>query len=304
MRAVNLIRVFPEWMKRVSISNSFLSLDVLPSVGGKILSLFDKVRGEEWLWTNPWLPVREPNYGESYVGYLDFGGWDEIFPSVDPCQIPISGGEAAVPDHGDLVQMPWSVVSSGAEHLEMEVAGRSMPFVFGRRLELIGQRVRCFYSVENRASFSFPWLWCAHPLVPLDAGLGLEAGAPFRVLYASGAAADLQGHSVDWNQLPPRSERWAAKIFSDEGAVGAVRLRKTNGATMALEWNPAEIPFLGLWVNNGGWSGCGSEPYFNLGIEPATLPVDDLSSAKNPPRLQPGEIRRWCLEILLSSDTL
>jgi len=289
-------------MDRFSISNPFISLEVLPAVGGKIASLFDKTHGEEWLWTNHWIPVREPSYGESYVGCLDFGGWDEIFPSVDPCRIPVPGGEVAVPDHGDLVQMPWRVVSIGAEHLEMWVEGRSLPFVFCRRLELAGRRVRCLYSLESLASFSFPWLWCAHPLVPLDTGLGLEAGAPFRVLHASGAASDLQGLGVDWSQLPPRSERWAAKLFSDEGAVDAVRLRKANGASMSLEWNPAEIPFLGLWVNNGGWSGCGSEPYFNLGIEPATLPVDTLSLAKNPPLLQPREIRRWSLEIFFSSD--
>jgi len=290
-------------MDRFLISNAFLNLEILPSIGGKISSLFDRTRREEWLWTNPWLLLREPFYGESYVRCLDFGGWDEIFPSVDPCRIAIPGGEGEVPDHGDLVQMPWRVVANGVDHLEMEVKGRSLPFIFRRRLELIGQRVRCLYSLENRASFSFPWLWCAHPLVPLDECLGLQAGGPFRVLYASGAAADLQGRKVDWNQLPPRSERWAAKLFSDEGGVGAARLRKGNGSTMTLEWNPAEIPFLGLWVNNGGWSGCGSEPYFNLGIEPATLPIDNISSVKNPPRLQPGEIRRWSLEIHLSSDT-
>jgi len=54
-------------------------------------------------------------------------------------------------------------------------------------------------------------------------------------------------------------------------------------------------------VNNGGWSGCGSEPYFNLGIEPATLPIDNLTAADNPPILQPGETRCWCLEVTLNS---
>ena len=291
-------------MDRVRLSNKFLSLEILPNVGGKIASLVDNSCGLEWLWANPWLPLREPVYGESYVGALDFGGWDEIFPSVDPCRVPAPDGEVLVPDHGDLVQMPWRVISSGAEHLEMEVEGRSMPFLFHRRLVLAGRRIQFHYSVENRAAFAFPWLWCAHPLVPLDADLSLEAGASFQVLYASGAAVDLQGCKVSWSELPPRSESWAAKLFSEKGAVERVSVRKGNGASLSLQWNPSDIPYLGLWVNNGGWSGCGSKPYFNLGIEPATLPIDDLAKAENPPVLQPGETRCWSLEANLNPDTL
>jgi hypothetical protein len=137
-------------------------------------------------------------------------------------------------------------------------------------------------------------------LLPLDADLSLEAGAPFQVLYASGAATGLQGRKVTWNELPARSERWAAKLFSEKGAVSRVRVSKGNGASLALEWNPADIPYLGLWVNNGGWSGCGSEPYFNLGIEPATLPIDNLAAAENPPLLQSRETRHWNLDVLLN----
>ena len=88
-------------MNRLHLFNEALSLEILPVVGGKIASLFDKANGQEWLWTNPWLSLRDPAYGESYVGELDFGGWDEIFPSVDPCRISTPNGEALVPDHGD-----------------------------------------------------------------------------------------------------------------------------------------------------------------------------------------------------------
>ena len=289
-------------MNRLHLLNEALSLEILPSAGGKIVSLFDKSCRQEWLWTNPWLSLRNPVFGESYVGSLDFGGWDEIFPSVDPCRIPTPCGEALVPDHGDLVQMPWRVVSSGAEHVEMEVEGLSLPFRFRRRLELVGRKIQFHYSIENLAAFAFPWLWCAHPLVALDAELSLDAGADFQVLYASGAAAELQGRQVSWNELPPRTERWAAKLFSEKGAVERVCIQKGKGASLGLSWNPSEIPYLGLWVNNGGWSGRGSEPYFNLGIEPATLPIDNLAAAENPPVLQSGETRCWSLEVHLNPD--
>ncbi len=184
----------------------------------------------------------------------------------------------------------------------MEVEGRSLPFLFRRRLVMTGRRIQFHYSVKNHGAFAFPWLWCAHPLVPLDADLSLEAEADFQVLYASGAAEGLQGRRVSWSELPPRTARWAAKLFSEKGAVSQVCIRRGDGASLGLSWNPSEIPYLGLWVNNGGWSGCGSEPYFNLGIEPATLPIDNLTAAENPPVLQPGVTRCWSLEAHLNTE--
>ncbi len=56
---------------------------------------------------------------------------------------------------------------------------------------------------------------------------------------------------------------------------------------------------VGVWINNGAWSGCESEPYFNIGIEPAMLPVDDLSKADNPPVLHPGQVVEWFLNVSL-----
>ena len=48
------------------------------------------------------------------------------------------------------------------------------------------------------------------------------------------------------------------------------------------------------------WSGCGSEPYTNLGLEPATSPYDCVNEAienDTVPWLQPGEERRWSLKV-------
>ena len=45
-------------MNSISLANESLSLEILPSVGGKISSLIDRSSGQEWLWTNPWLPLR------------------------------------------------------------------------------------------------------------------------------------------------------------------------------------------------------------------------------------------------------
>lgn len=283
--------------ERVVLSTGEVLLETLPSVGGRIVRLFDRVAGHDWLWTNPHLPLREPVYGRSYVQELDAGGWDEILPSVAPCRLTTPAGRVEVPDHGDLVQLPWRVLSAGAAQVEMEAAGRCLPFLFRRRVELRGRRVSLDYRLVNRGTFAFPWLWCAHPLLPFDSSLQVETGALFHVHYAAGAAAFLQDKTIGWDELPSRGERWAVKLFSAKGPVDRVVVRRPSGGALEFSWNAEEAPYLGLWVNNGGWSGCGSEPYDNLGIEPSTLPLDDLSAAAAPPVLPPGEIRRWHLQL-------
>lgn len=272
-------------------------MEILPAVGGRIVRLFDRVAGHEWLWTNPHLRLREPVYGRSYVQEFDAGGWDEILPSVDPCFLTTPEGRVNVPDHGDLVQLPWRVLSAGRTYVEMEAAGRSLPFLFRRRVELHGRRVSMDYGLENRGTFAFPWLWCTHPLLPFDSSLNLETSAAYHVHYAAGAAASLQDKTIGWHELPSRGAAWAVKLFSARGAVDRVVVRRHGGGALEFSWNADAAPYLGLWVNNGGWSGCGSEPYHNIGIEPTTLPFDDLSATEAPPVLSPGETSRWKLQL-------
>jgi hypothetical protein len=83
-----------------------------------------------------------------------------------------------------------------------------------------------------------------------------------------------------------------------------VGLRHPDGSSIELDWHPAQIPHLGLWLNLGAWSGCGSTPYFNLGIEPTTSPHDSLADAVQAGVamiLKTGETRHWHLSIKLHS---
>jgi len=288
-------------LERIVVSNEDILMEILPAAGGRMVRLLDRPAGHDWLWSNPHLAPRAPVYGQSYVKELDAGGWDEILPSVDPCRVPTTGGVVSIPDHGDLVQTAWKVISAGEAHLEMEAVGQSLPFLFRRRLELRGRHVAWDYRLENRGTFAFPWLWCAHPLLPFDAGTEVETTAVFHVLYATGAAVSLQSRTIRWEELPSRGAPWAAKLFSARGVTDRMVVRQRRGVSFELAWNAEETPCLGLWVNNGGWSGCGSAPYHNLGVEPSTLPIDDLSAAEKPPFLAPGESRRWSLRLHLHS---
>jgi len=54
-----------------------------------------------------------------------------------------------------------------------------------------------------------------------------------------------------WDELPSRSERWAIKLFSEEGEIDHIELCYKNGSRLSMSWNAEENPYLGLWISNG-----------------------------------------------------
>lgn len=276
------------------LENDFICAHVLPRCGGKILRLVDKRFGFDWLWRNPHLAVREPVYGDSYSEGLDSGGWDEVIPSVAPCQLP---GGHVIPDHGEAVQSAWRVLHASDDLLCMSVSGRSLDFCLERSLQLRGRDLVFDYHLKSEAASAFPWLWCAHPLLPFGPEIELLVACDFEVGFAMGAAKSLVGRRVSWPSLPSRNLAWAAKLFSAFRATNEITARHASGARLRFSWESASIPYLALWINNGAWSGTGSPAYFNVGIEPTMLPVDDLSEASNPPYLEPGGGVSWSLTL-------
>lgn len=299
---------------QIILENSCLRLTVDPSRGGKITGLQDVRTGRQWLWKNPHLDDGPFVYGASYVERLDTGGWDEIFPSIAPCRV----GEREIPDHGDLVSLPWEVLARTSHSLEMAVVTRFAPCRFTRRLTLEEDVLRMDYTLENTGKEAISYLWCGHPLFALEAGMTLRLphGTPMKMTGAGGDATE----TFEWPHAPgfPPLDRipdlsssdfnpFAVKLFSDKGSVDRVTLASANALeTLNIRWDITEIPFLGLWLNCGNWSGCDSAPYFNLGIEPATSPFDSLEDAIGNDAhciIHPGMVVRWILELTTSNRT-
>lgn len=289
----------------IVLKNTVIRVSIDPACGGKITSLRDLRSDREWLWKNPYLRTTKASYGCSYVAELDSGGWDEIFPSVSPCQLLAF----TIPDHGDLVSLSWQLIDSGPQHLEMAVSARFAPCRFTRRLELDGEMLHVSYRLENLGAEAIPWMWCVHPLIAIEPGMRIELppGTPMRT---TGGVGIEPGLSMGWPQapglpsldvIPPISAGYAVKMFTTTNEIEKVRIIANDGQ-LQLCWDRNEIPFLGLWLNYGAWSGCGSPPYFNLGLEPSTAPFDSLAEAlqeKAARILEPGEVCGWSLRCLV-----
>jgi galactose mutarotase-like enzyme len=314
-------------LREVRLQNERMSVSLLPEAGGKIAELIDRRTGRNWLWQNPHLPVRRPVYGSDYGSELDSGGWDEILFSTGPCEVGLPDGTRhRIPDHGDLVGQIWdveeaAVLESGQAICRLTATGRVFDYRWRRVAMLDAQRpvLTLEYSLENTGDSAWPWAWCAHPLIAVERGMQIElsAGRKFRVADSKRLNLDQPVSQFAWPRLPlcdgsevdlaasfdsgAEPDRFAAKLFAQSASPGAVSVSSENGTErFTMRYDERRIPWLGLWINNRAWSGCGSQPHLNLGLEPSTSPCESLTEAIAEgwtELLEPGKIRTWSLSV-------
>ena len=317
---------FDSWI----LSNGLIQVSIVPELGGKITSIQDLSTGREWLWRNPYLPTQSVTYDASFTEKYDTGGLDECFPAVLGGEYPQAPWDGIIiPDHGELWCQPWEtrIVESTAERiiLAMSCHGVRFPYHFERTMTIsaASPAITLNYQVSNQSSFEMPFIWCIHPLINIEEGMQvfLPVGID-SVRLDSGTNGFLgeNGSQIDWPQakradnqpidlscIPADNFGEAYKLytqpFKGEAQVETGIIDPTGKHSFTFRFRPNEITHIGLWMNYGAWSGSGSEPYFNLGLEPCIGGTDGLSNAKDMGEygnLPAKESRVWTLELLVT----
>jgi galactose mutarotase-like enzyme len=295
-------------------------LTIMPALGGKISSLV--LAGREWLWKSDVIPYRDPVDGASYVETADTGGYDECFPTVGACDVPLDVPHYAglqLPDHGELWAQTPRVESGRDARGEWATAhwdGRRMPYRFRRTVRVAPDgAVAMHYSVTNDGRDRLPFLWSAHPLLPLGAAtrVQLPEGARVRV-YAEhdidlgGPGAEHRwpvlragGRNVDMSRPSDVGERYACKLFLDLREGDGRAAVEEDGRRLNVTFDPRRVPNFGLWINHRAWTPFAhGTPYLNFAFEPCIGAPDTLSDALGAWRgahwLGGGETREWELE--------
>jgi hypothetical protein len=98
--------------------------------------------------------------------------------------------------------------------------------------------------------------------------------------------------------MPPHTRR---KLYvPPESSTGTASLEVLGHGRLTMRWDPARIPYLGLWFDQCSLA---HEPV--IAIEPSTGYYDSLATAVRNgrvPHLKPGCPRRWSLEITIDSQ--
>jgi galactose mutarotase-like enzyme len=301
------------------LENDTLRTVVTPKIGAKLVSLFDKRTGREWLVGPDPRPFREVPYGASFVEQ-DMSGWDEMFPTIVACDYPAPGNNLGtpLPDHGEVWPLPWTQDQSAPGALRFSVEGVALRYRLTRTLTYpAGDTLLMQYELQNLEQERMPYLWAAHPQFVCSDGahiiLPSEVVDVCNVLppewgwaepetrFAWPEAQSPQGQMVRIDQVSPASRYQARKFFvPPEFSVGWCGLvRRPLGDWLRMDWDPGELPYLGLWIDEGRIS------YEAVAApEPMTGYYDSLATAwerKRVAMIEPGVVKAWSLSVRLGT---
>ncbi|MFK7800239.1 MAG: DUF5107 domain-containing protein [Anaerolineae bacterium] len=307
------------------LNNEHIKLVIVPELGGKIASLIHTPTQREWLWRNPHLPQQKPAYDASYIEKFDTGGLDECFPAVSGGPYPdFPWDGVSIPDHGELWCQPWHAeileCSSSKIVLSMACHGVRLPYRFERLLKMTADSptITLDYTITNLSGFDMPFIWSIHPLINIEEGMRLSLPTDIDTVRLEGtinSTLGKNGSEIAWphpelSNVPASDFGRAYKIFtapldafnSDKQVETAIHDPSGTHA-LTFRFSPDQISHIAIWMNYGAWSGIGSAPYFNLGLEPCIGSKDGLTDAKAIDEyglVQAKQHSRWSLELIIT----
>jgi len=294
-----------------AIESEALRVVIVPDLGAKIVSLFDKIHAREWL-VPPIRPVRQTAYGDDFVSQ-DMCGWDEMMPTIVACEYDGKN----LPDHGEIWSIPWK-----AERVEgvlsFFVDGLALPYRFSRTAALVApDTLELRYRILNTGKKAFPCTWTAHPQFWADAATRIifppEVRQVVNVIENDpvwGKAGELVPWPVaksasgqEWRLDTVRGvEHHACRKFytRPEQPIGwAALVDEQRHCQLRLEWPADFAPYLGLWIDEGMYN---TAPV--AALEPSNGYYDSLTRAIANQRaavLEAGKEVNWNMNLFFQA---
>jgi hypothetical protein len=224
----------------LTLESELVRLILVPDLGAKIVSLYDKTHQREWL-VPPMRPLKQTEYGANFVSQ-DMSGWDEMLPTIDACVWE----STHLPDHGEVWSIPWQLESAHPA-LVLSVTGRAMPYRFTRSAGLITPDcLELRYTLTNDGASAFPYLWAPHPQFSTDAHTRILLPSEVKrvVNIIDGDPVWGQAGNVwDW----PESKSADGQIWRLD------RVRSAENHTCRKFYIQPDEPI--AWAASSGWSG-------------------------------------------------
>ncbi|HEV2577088.1 MAG TPA: aldose epimerase [Acidobacteriaceae bacterium] len=306
-------------LQEYTLQNLDLRVLIKPAEGGRVASLKSVHTGVEFLAqsqhsTTPIQPGWDTKFQNGACA-----GIEECIPTIGACGEGMVGGP--VPDHGDFWQIDWTVTDRSLTRLHLEAMGFSRPLFFQKEISLQGNRLNIGYRVTNLSKSEVPFLYACHPLFAIEEGdrvcLAQEVSS-LSLYYSRESRLGRQGTHVSWpvtslgvnlERVLPVQTGFAEMLYTDRlhtGRCGLYRNAAQQG--LCLHFDPAVLPYLGLWLCYGGWpeSAVGPKQYA-IALEPTFAPANTLSEAIDmglAVRLPANESASWNIAFEISSPSL
>ena len=291
----------------VVLENDILRVEIVPGAGARTASIIYKPAQQELLWQNPAVSHAPVRYAQPFPDG-EGSGFDEMFPTINECIYQdFPWEEIKLPDHGEVWALPWSC-SIDSDSVSFSVEGVRLPYRFSKRVWLEGHNFKAVYTVVNRSHFPMHFLYASHPLFNVAAGDRIIVPDKLKSITNAVPSESMPdyGSSHAWCDefavMPSKTISGYKKFyFTEKNTAGwSVLRREELGLEIKMSASPDKLPWLGVWMNEGGW-----DNQFNLALEPASASMDDLTAARRfgaESVLAPKEVREWDLDIEVNAS--
>jgi hypothetical protein len=162
-----------ENVQTIVVENNHLKCAVAPALGGKIISVYNKLLQKEFLWKNEKLSLKQLGKGADYDSNF-YGGIDELLPN----DIPESINGIDFPDHGELwtTQLDYQMKED-----KLILSGTlALSKLFYRKiieLDDDSSSIRLSYTIKNTSNEIRHFLWKLHAALQIQEGDKLVTSA-------------------------------------------------------------------------------------------------------------------------------
>lgn len=273
------------------LENALLKVEIVPALGGKIISVFNKQLDKEFLWHNVNLDLMRNEAGADYDTNF-WGGIDELLPN----DIPETVDGITYPDHGEL----WTAnLDFTKAHDAITVRGL-LPLsglFYEKELMLSSDQpmIQLRYRIVNQSGKKRQFLWKLHAALQIAAGDRLLSPAKkAKAVYANSSRfknmepfAWPMIEGVDASVVPEKDKSMDFFYLYDS-SIGEMSLLSNNGGhRFAYQYDTKVFPYQWYFASYGQFMN-----HYTAILEPASaMPVSvaEAAALKQCTVLEPGE---------------
>lgn len=278
-------------MTLLSGENDQIRFEIVPAMGGKLTSVYNKILDKEFLWHNQGLDLSVNAAGTDYDSHF-WGGIDELLPN--DIEETIDGQQ--YPDHGEL----WTTsLQYELKEDQLMVYGKlpqcGLYYSKTLSLESGSAEIQLDYHIINESGYARHFLWKLHAALQISAGDRLLTSArKAKVVYPEASRFSTMEafdwpvvEGVDATVVPEKGDSMDF-FYLYEALEGEMGMISGNGKHLfSYRYDQRVFPFQWYFASYGKFN-----DHYTAILEPASampVSVNEAMEKKQCTVLAPGQ---------------
>jgi hypothetical protein len=283
----------------LTLGSDLLQTTIAPSLGGKIISVYNRTLQREFLWLNKNLSMQSHPAGSDYDQNF-IGGIDELIPN----DIPETVDSVAYPDHGELWTTP---LDYQVRENELTVSGKlKLSGLHYRKTMSLDESkpvIHLHYQIKNESGSRRNFMWKLHAALIIEAGDRLVSPAVHAKVADPAYSRFSNMEEFQWPLIentdagivPGKNNSVDFFYLYDLQSPRMQWLSRDKRCTFGYAYDPKVFPFQWYFASYGGFL-----DHYTAVLEPCSsmpISVNEAKEMKQCTILEPGETLQTSMQI-------